>query len=236
VAGLGGALRGLAGGYRREWELFRTRYWRAFAAAGLVLVLGALAAYFYFGAHPSQSEAAISSLRKSVLGKLPRTASGLPLLLAIFWNNLRASLIALFLGVAPYLSLALMLPLINGGALGLLISALRAKGLSVPLVLVVDMAPHGVFEIAGWLYASALGVYFSWQLGKRLFAPRAAPGAQDAASPAPEGVRLDLPARGEDSLLRQALVSFARVVIPLLVAAAVIEAFVTPALHRAVFG
>jgi len=221
--------------YKNEWALFKSRYWKIYVVTALVLILGAVAAYYYFAAHPAKSGQALSALKKIVLAKMPHKASGPGLALAIFWNNLRASTIALAAGLIPFLCLSAFLPIVNGGALGLLVFALKSKGLSVPLVVLVDLVPHGVFEVAAWLYASCLGVYLSLNIVGRVLAPQRAD--QESVSP---GKFLET--HGDDSsledisLFAQVLTSFWRVVLPLLLAAAVIEAFVTPLLNKAVFG
>ncbi len=226
--------RTFARAYRDEGRLFRREYARILAIATLALVVGTMAGFLYFHAHPDKAGQALSSLNKIVMAKVSRTATGAGLAWAIFWNNLRASLIALALGLFPFLCLSAVLPLFNGGALGLLIFALTQRGMSVPLLLLVDLAPHGVFEIAAWLYASSLGIYLSLNLVRRLLAP-AVPPILLPSGPADAGDSSVPSAPSRPPLVRQVLISFVRVVVPLLFVAALIEAFVTPALHRAVF-
>ena len=221
--------------YKDEWALFKSRYWKIYVVTALVLIFAAVIAYHYFAAHPSRSDQALSALKKIVLAKMPHKASGPGLALAIFWNNLRASVIALAAGIIPFLCLSAFLPIVNGGALGLLVFALKSKGLSVPLVVLVDLVPHGVFEISAWLYASCLGVFLSLNIVSRVLAPRR---ANEESVSSGKSFETD----GDDSSLRdvslfaQVLTSFWRVVLPLLLVAAVVEAFITPLLHKALIG
>ena len=226
--------RTLARAYQAEWRLFRREYARIFAVIALVLVAGTAGGFIYFHSHPDKAGQTLETLNKVVVAKVPRSATGLALAWAIFWNNTRAALIALVLGLFPFLCLAAVLPLVNGGALGLLIFALTERGMSVPLLLLVDLAPHGIFEIASWLYGSSLGVYLSLNLVRRLLTPAVPPVTLQTE---PEGAENPAIASepGRPPLIRQVLTSFVRVVVPLLVIAALIEAFVTPALHKAVF-
>jgi len=224
--------------YKSEWALFKSRYWKIYLVTALVLILGAVIAFHYFAAHPAKSDQALAALKKIVLAKMPHKASGLDLALAIFWNNLRASIIAAAAGLIPFACLSVFLPIVNGGALGLLVFALKSKGLSIPLVVLVDLVPHGIFEITAWLYASCLGVYLSLHIVSRVLAPRSA----DQESVSPGKFSETYGAYDDDSLLEdvslfaQVLTSFWRVVLPLLLVAAAVEAFVTPFLHKAVFG
>ncbi len=230
------AARGIFPGYRSEWRIFRDQYARIFGLMALLLFGAAVAGFFYFAANPAKTESAVLALNKSVLAKVPQESSGASLALAIFWNNLRASLIALILGLVPYACLSAVFPVINGGILGLLIFALQMHGGGVLLRLGVDLLPHGLPEISGWLYATTLGVYFSIQMVRRLLAPLpAAEGASGDGAAAP-GSRPAAEPRPGMNLFRQVLTSFLRVVIPLLLIAALIEAFLTPLLHRAVYG
>src|SRR5512137_1623446 len=96
----------LARAYRDEGRLFRREYARILAIATLALVVGTMAGFLYFQAHPDKAGQALSSLNKIVMAKVSRTATGAGLAWAIFWNNLRASLIALALGLLPFLCLS----------------------------------------------------------------------------------------------------------------------------------
>jgi len=221
--------------YKNEWDLFKSRYWKIYIVTALVLILGAVITYHYFAAHPAKSDQALSALKKIVLAKMPHKASGPGLALAIFWNNFRASIIALAAGLIPFLCLSAFLPIVNGGALGLLVFALKSKGLSVPLVILVDLVPHGIFEITAWLYASCLGVYLSLNIVSRVLAPRR--DDQEAASPKRSSETYGKDSSPEDiPLVPQVLTSFVRIVLPLLLVAAMVEAFITPILHKAFFG
>jgi stage II sporulation protein M len=124
---------------------------------------------------------------------------------------------------------------VNGGALGLLVFALKIKGLSIPLVILVDLVPHGIFEITAWLYASCLGVHLSLNIVSRVLAPRRC----DQESVSPEKffeTNGDDSTLGDVSLFAQVLTSFVRIVVPLLLMAAMVEAFITPILHKALIG
>ncbi len=225
----------LARAYRQEWRLFRREYARIFAVVALVLIAGTAGGFLYFHSHPDKAAQTLETLNKIVVAKVPRSATGAALATAIFWNNLRASLIALVLGLFPFLCLSAVLPLINGGALGLLIFALAQRGMSVPLLLLVDLTPHGIFEIAAWLYGSSLGIYLSLNMARRLLTPAAPEAMLPSGADGGENPAVIASEPGRPPLIRQVLTSFARVVVPLLVIAALIEAFVTPALHKAVF-
>lgn len=126
----------------------------------------------------------------------------------IFLNNLQACLL-LFLGGATFGLLTLFILLANGVIIGVFVGDIADRLGSLGLV--AGLVPHGIFELPALFIAAALGL----GLARSLLAELS--GAGDAAAGA---VRLGG--------------LFLRVVVPLLAVAAVVEAFITPALLQIV--
>ncbi|MDV2480623.1 stage II sporulation protein M [Methanoculleus sp. Wushi-C6] len=121
----------------------------------------------------------------------------------LFLNNLGVCLI-LFLGGASFGVVTGLVLAVNGLLIGMVTEVVRQEhGL---LYIAAALAPHGIFEIPAFLVAGGLGLL----LGKELLAEWY--GRGDAAGRA-------VPLAG----------LFLRTVVPLLVLAAVVEAFITPA-------
>lgn len=158
--------------YREEWYLFINHYLKIFKAVSLIFLLSFGFGYFYFSSHPAKASDALTALKKSVEWGMPQNASPPVVCLAIFWNNIRASFVPMMGGMVPFLCLPVLLPLLNGGTLSLVAFDLKRKALNVPLIILVDIVPHGIFEVLGWLYSSCLGVYLSLRLGKRIISRR----------------------------------------------------------------
>lgn len=137
--------------------------------------------------------------------------SAAPALLSwqIFFNNLKICLI-LFVGGVTFGAATLFILISNGYVIGNISGVmLREYDLSYFMATIV---PHGIFEIAAILIASALGL----QMGRSLYLD--AQGRDNAG--------LTCVWYGERFLL---------VVIPLLLIAAVVESFATPAITAYVF-
>lgn len=127
---------------------------------------------------------------------------------AIFVHNVRALLIAAFLGVISFGAAPLLLLLIPLGMVGFLLGQAASVGYSPLVALTAFVLPHGLVEIpAAWIATA-----FALKIGAAILAP-------------PRGLSL-----GEGFLL--AIVNFLKIffllVVPLLLLAAFLEARVTP--------
>ncbi|MCE5337382.1 MAG: stage II sporulation protein M [Methanoculleus sp.] len=122
----------------------------------------------------------------------------------IFLNNLTACLL-LFLGGASFGVVTVLILTVNGLLIGAVAELVRQQqGL---IFIAAALVPHGIFEIPSFLIAGGLGLL----LGQELIAEWH--GRGDAAAGALSLARL-----------------FLWIVVPLLAVAAVVEAFITPAI------
>jgi len=242
--------------YYDEWVLWNAHYKRYFKIAARALALGFILGFVYFSLRPAQEKRAFAFPMKS-LRDIPLGASPPVLALTLFYHNAEASLIAVAAGGLPFLCLPVLDPLANGAALGLLASISKHQGLNVPLLFLKSVAPHGIVELPAVLYATSAGLYLSVSLAKRVLAAvrttQALAGNERTVTPAPLDVTVGIPAgpdeaavgpamprsdggerRGMSSIRRclaSVIRSFVIVVLPLLLAAAFIEAFITPMLR-----
>lgn len=144
------------------------------------------------------------------LAKFVETFAGMPrwqLAGAIFLNNALKTLAAILLGTLLGIVPALFL-LANGVALGVAVSlSLEARGLWASLL---SLAPHGVFELPAVFLGTSIGLMLGTQALQRL---------------------LGRPLDGtKSSELADGLKYYTTVIVPLLLIAAAVEAFVTSAL------
>jgi stage II sporulation protein M len=227
--------------YREEREAWRGHYRKYFKYAARSLGLGFVAGFLYFVFWPAQEKKALA-LVVQALKDIPLEASPPILALTLFYHNARASVVAVAAGAVPFLFLPILDPLLNGAVLGLLVSIARHQSLDVPRLVVTQILPHGVFELTAVLYATSLGLYLSAGMGKKAAAAwRARMDRKKAEtcaafdSPSDPSAAGDLPDScvGPEaaSLIRNVVRSFVLVVLPLLLVAALIEAFVTPHLR-----
>lgn len=233
--------------YRSEWAVFRADYKRYFKMAARVLGVGFVLGWAVFYFRPELAQKGLAYVLRS-LKDIPLGAPPVVLTATLFYHNSRASLLAAAAGLIPFVSLPILDPLANGAALGLIAAISGRQGLNVPMLLLKGVVPHGIFEIPAVLYATSIGIFISVELGKKIWAAlRGAKGepasgdgeiGHDVASPRPEGPAA-IPADPNDSpaappsfgeILAQAVRSFVLVVLPLLLVAAFIEAYITPLL------
>jgi len=173
-------------------------------ASVLLIVAGAI-----FGIVSSMYFPEIAGARSEAIKEFSRLFLGLSkpyLALAIFLNNALKTLAVIVLGIFAGL-LPLVFLLVNGYVLGLVLHvSLQSKGLSVFFLAV---APHGVFELPAILLGTSIGLMLGALSLRRFFG------------------------KGEGSLgndLARGLRFFVTVIVPMLLLAALIEAFVTSAL------
>ncbi len=138
--------------------------------------------------------------------KLFRALPKVELAAAIFLNNAIKALLVIIGGLALGLFPAIFL-FANGAALGFALSgSIRSRGVIITLLAIL---PHGIFELPAILLATSMGLLLGACVIKKVFR------------------------RGETSIsseLALALKFFVRLVIPLLVIAALVEAFLTSVL------
>ncbi|HIJ06758.1 MAG: Stage II sporulation protein M [Methanomicrobiales archaeon 53_19] len=127
-----------------------------------------------------------------------------PLMLAamLFMNNLQACII-LFLGGVTFGILTIFVLATNGVIVGAV--AQISNGLQGVTYVVAALLPHGIFELPALFISGALGLMLSGAIQRELFE------GGDAAIDA-----------------RRYTVIFAKTVLPLLLLAAITEAFITP--------
>jgi len=200
--------------YGEEWTSFKGRPSRFFVFCLVLFFAALIVSHVYFQAHPEQAAKRVSEeiQKLSQKGFFGKTGAGL--FLRVLLNNLRATLIVLAIGLIPYLFLSAIGPLLNGGLVGVFTAYLQHAGLSLAHAVWAGLAPHAVFEIPAMLYAASLGLELSQKMTRKM-------NPAEAAKSGPF-VRL----------LLRAIRSWALIVVPLLAAAAAVEAFITPALLR----
>ncbi|MBM3150741.1 MAG: hypothetical protein FJZ96_00820 [Chloroflexi bacterium] len=131
----------------------------------------------------------------------------------ILGHNIRAILMILLLGLFSFGVLGALAYFANFGLIGAVLALMASAGYSPLLVTLTGILPHGIFEIPALLLASAMVIY----LGAALVTPVAQ--------------------RTVGEVMIESLAAWAKVslgvVVPLLVAAAAIEAYLTPVVMAA---
>ena len=132
----------------------------------------------------------------------------------LLFNNLYASALSILMGCIPFFFLTILPLFANAVVLGAMGSLYQTTGIGMGAFW-MGIAPHGILELPALLVSFSLGLYLCWTLSYKICLER-------------------------ERSLRQALKEAGRVylliVVPLLLAAAVVETYVTPALMGLSFG
>jgi stage II sporulation protein M len=223
--------------YREEAQAWRRDYRKYFKVAARALGLGFIAGYLFFALWPAQEQRVLHVVVQA-LKDIDLKAAPIVLALMLFYHNVRATALAMAAGVIPYLFLPIFDTLLNGGVLGLLVSIAKHQHLPVPRLVATQILPHGVFELAGVLYATSVGLYLSAAMSRKVRAARLKKRAAAAAVSVAPGADRFLETYAERaaaaslaSPFRNVVRSFVLVVLPLLFVAAMIEGLVTPHLR-----
>ncbi|MCJ7682138.1 MAG: stage II sporulation protein M, partial [Candidatus Aminicenantes bacterium] len=105
--------------------------------------------------------------------------------------------------------------LANGAGIGVITAVYQNSGLNPGALLLFGIAPHGLFEIPAFLFSAGMGLHLSLLLIKLILAP-------------PPQTRPSFV-----SSLKRAMFLWLVIVVPLIIAAALVETFLTPALVQA---
>jgi stage II sporulation protein M len=185
-------------------ERYLKRLGTYLAASILLFGLGSLigtATIFYFPGIADQLAASLGSFVKIFRGLPPLQLAG-----AIFFNNAIKTLLVIALGIL-FGAITVLFLIVNGAALGIVFYlSIQSRGLWPSLLVLL---PHGILELPAVLLGTSIGLMLGRHSANRLLG------------------------KAQTSLgteLAQALNFFLAVIIPLLLLAALVEAFVTPAL------
>ena len=197
------ALRYQLDGLRKAWDNgYRYEVWRTSLAFVILYFIA-------FG-----GSVALPELRGIIMGYIQEMFGSMNLsndagqisALLLFTNNVQACCIMMFYGLIPFLKFTAFPLGVNAMLLGVMLGHYMANGMSLPLYL-ASLLPHAIFELPALVLALAMGLFVCGQLTRRC--------------------------RHDETALPvwDCLVNMSRtllLVTPLLIAAAVTEAHITP--------
>ena len=186
------------------WRAEYGRYVGMTAAAFLVLLVLAYAAGRLF---PDIPVTVISAFNEDIAGSGIVQEDGSFNVLALFTNNLRAMVLGVLYGFIPFLYLPALALGVNAAILGMLASLIDGQW----LLLAAGILPHGIFELPALFLSLAAGLCLCKNINVYI-------------------------RKNEKGVMKPLLLNILRVVallvLPLLVIAAVMETYVTPALMQ----
>lgn len=186
------------------WRAEYGRYVGMTAAAFLVLLVLAYIAGRLF---PDIPVSVISAFNEDIAGSGIVQEDGSFNVLALFTNNLRAMVLGVLYGFIPFLYLPALALGVNAAILGMLASLIDGQW----LLLATGILPHGIFELPALFLSLAAGLCLCKNINVYI-------------------------RKNEKGVMKPLLLNILRVVVllvlPLLVIAAVMETYVTPALMQ----
>ena len=186
------------------WRAEYGRYVGMTAAAFLVLLVLAYIAGRLF---PDIPASVISAFNEDIAGSGIVQEDGSFNVLALFTNNLRAMVLGVLYGFIPFLYLPALALGVNAAILGVLASLIDGQW----LLLAAGILPHGIFELPALFLSLAAGLCLCKNINVYI-------------------------RKNEKGVMKPLLLNILRVVVllvlPLLVIAAVMETYVTPALMQ----
>lgn len=186
------------------WRAEYGRYVGMTTAAFLVLLVLAYIAGRLF---PDIPATVISAFNEDIAGSGIVQEDGSFNVLALFANNLRAMVLGILYGFIPFLYLPALALGVNAAILGMLASLIDGQW----LLLAAGILPHGIFELPALFLSLAAGLCLCKNINAYI-------------------------RKNEKGIMKPLLLNILRVtvllVLPLLVIAAVMETYVTPALMQ----
>ena len=205
--------------YKEMGSWLRIKASRLFLLSLALFITAEVLGHLYFVAHPVMAQKAIVQLKEILAQKINLEARGWELFIQILYNNLRAGMLLFLFGLIPFLFIPVIGIAANGLQMGLVSSISMIQGKAASRIFLFGILPHGIIEIPAFLLAGSLGLHLSIQILKKIFRPQQTSlfDPRQASPPFTD-------------ILKQTFMAWAAVVFPLLIAAALIEAFLTPIL------
>lgn len=199
--------------YAKSFSFLRRRVRIIFGICVLVFLLLCVGSYFLLLQYSDAAEQVYMQFSQMVDSAGVMDEAGNISAMGLFLHNAMASGMSVVYGVMPFAFLPALSLLMNGVVIGGVLALLRSSAqVSVFRTVVFGLLPHGIFELPAILLAMALGIYLCKNLTGLI-------------------LKKDWADRFEDSLENIVRV-YCTVVLPLLLVAGVIEAYVTPILMQ----
>ncbi len=185
---------------------FLWTYKKILAIVSLLFIGSAILGYYSYYSSPEYGKQLIELLNET--SKTLGSKEGFDLAKGIFLNNLRASTLGVTLGVIPFLFIPCFVALSNGTVVGAVLGyASAATGEGVFTLLLTGIMPHGIFEIPAIIVAFSLGAIMCREITFAF---------------------LRKPHLKMLEMFNQIARAYVVIVLPLLIMAALAEAYVTP--------
>ena len=193
--------------FRAIGDFWRAEYGRYVVMTADAFLVLLVLAYIAGRLFPDIPVSVISAFNEDIAGSGIVQEDGSFNVLALFTNNLRAMVLGVLYGFIPFLYLPALALGVNAAILGMLASLIDGQW----LLLAAGILPHGIFELPALFLSLAAGLCLCKNINAYI-------------------------RKNEKGIMKPLLLNILRVtvllVLPLLVIAAVMETYVTPALMQ----
>ena len=209
--------------YLEEWKWFKTKFLKLFIIIFIIFILTILISHTILIKNPETLQKVSALVAGGPLKENPVQERSIKLCLSLFFNNIIVTLVTILSGFIPFLFLSMIGALRIGFVIGLMTSIASVNGFKVWQVLLFSFAPHGIFELLAMVYATSIGVHLCLQISKKILNLE-----RDELIVLFSKKTQDYGSEDQIPLFKRALKTWLGVIVPLLIVAAIIEAFITP--------
>lgn len=203
--------------YLKEFEIYKKSYQKSFLwtfiFSIIILIICFTASFFMADLFIKQTEEIADNIA-GMSGKEISELSDKQTFLMIFLNNLKIGTMVILFGLVPFYRLSSFFAVLQFILIGVVFGGLYAMGHNVINAFVFSFLPHALIELTAFVYSVAIGNFINRNVLAKIF------------------FRKKKDFKPISQLLKQSLRSYIFVVIPLLVVAAFIEAFITSRLSE----
>ncbi|PID82451.1 MAG: hypothetical protein CSB16_01110 [Clostridiales bacterium] len=193
-------------GFKDTYEFYKRAIRKTFIIVLFAFAFVIIASTIFFIIAPNYSQELIQYFLQNA--KIFDSQGNISVIKLIL-NNIKASLVAVLLGIIPFLCLSSLSIIANAVIVGAVL-ALQGSFERGLLVFILGILPHGVFELTAFMISISIGIRISLLLGDKI--------------------------RGKDVQLKEMLLGYTNVfvlfVVPLLIFSGFIEVYITPILMR----
>lgn len=202
--------------YVKEFHKFKDIYQKTFFRTFILSILVALACFLislflkdFFINQTEEIAKNVANKFEKMSGKQLNELSNIHTFWLIFINNFKVCILICVLWLIPLYRLPAVYSIFQFSVVGIVLGGVHAMGYNVINVFIFGILPHGIFELTGIVYSASIGNFINKNILAKIFYRKK---------------RNSVPFK---ELLKQSLFSYTLVVVPLLLLAAFIEAFIT---------
>lgn len=191
---------------KESFKFFKENILKIAIILGIIFIVVTMGSFTFYGENKVIATKILESFVEATKDMMELQNGDLSI--AIMFNNIRACLITIVLGIVPFLFLTIFVMLLNAGVIGAVLSVNTSLA-SIPVwkVILFGLLPHGIFELPALFISMAISVFICIFLTKKL---------------------LGKEKRKFGKTFLNLLLNVVLIVIPLLIVAGIVEGIVTP--------